>query len=377
VACPVPAGETVTRRAAVVVLLALACTLPACEHSGPGSVTGADDVGPWGEGGSLPRRLTFYEGDDVTPSVAGATLVFSRQSAAEPSNYAPLGRGREACVAFLPAAGGTIERQLCPDRLIALPDTLVDTWYEPALSPDGSRIAFLWKRGPRLGALAFHEAHLAVTPVDRPADTTQLRVGVHYLEAGDVPRRANIPTRVSWVDDTHVRFLATFEHIVKVKGGGSERVTDTLEYPLALMELDVPAGTASVVPGGDSVVAYATAPDGAVWVVREGDPALVLRLDPASGTRTPVGRLPSAAMDLAAVGGVPIAIVAAGGAIVGLDPLSGIVFPVVVLADYAPLAGAGPARRLAAAGGRRFVVQIDRDVQTWGSPADLWLWEVR
>jgi len=375
VARPVPAGQAVRRLQAALPALALACALHACEHSGPGSATDTGDVGPRGD--ALPRRLTFYEGDDVTPSVTGASLVFSRQSAAEPSNYDPLGRGREACLAFLPVVGGTIQRQLCPDRLIALPDTFVDTWYEPALSPDGSRLAFLWKRGPRLGALAFHVAHLVVTAVDRPADTTQLRLGVHYLEAGDVPRRANIPTHISWVDDDRVRFLATFEHIVKVKGGGSERVTDTLELPLALMELDVSAGTANVVPGGDSVVAYAPAPDGAVWVVRERDPSLVLRLDPVSGTRTPVGQLPSAASDIATVGGVLLAIVGSGGTIVGMDPGSGVVFPIVVFAAFPPLAGSGPARRLAAAGGRRFVVQIDREVLPWGSPADLWLWEIR
>lgn len=363
-----------TWRGGALALAALACALAACEHSGPGDVANAGDVGP--SGTTLPRRLTFHQGDDVTPSVQGGILVYSRQSASEPSDYDPTGRGREACLAFMDVGGGTIARQLCPDRFVTRPDTFVDTWYEPAVSPDGRRIAYFWKRGTRIGPLAFHDGYLTVTSVDRPTERPAARVQVTYLEAGAVPRRANIPTRVTWADDGHVRFLATVEHIIKVKGGGSERVTDTLEYPIALMELDVAAGTAGVVPGGDSVLAYAPAPDGAIWVVRADDATAVWRLEPATGSRTLVGRFASTPRDIAAVGGIIVAIVDGGTALAGLDPETGIVLPLLTFEESPPLKGLGPARRLTAAGGRRFVIQLDRAVGPFGAPPDLWLMEL-
>lgn len=355
-------------------LAALACVLAACEHSAPGGVTSAGNVGPFSV--SLPRRLTFFEGDDITPSVRGGTLVFSRQSASEPSNYDPTGRGREACFAFMDVEGGTIARQLCPDRLVTRPDTFVDTWSEPAVSPDGRRIAFFWKRGTRIGPLAFHDGFLAVTSVDRPTEPPAARVQVTFLEAGATPRRANIPTRVTWADDGHVRFLATVEHIIKVKDGGAERVTDTLEYPIALMELDVAAGTAHVVPGGDSVLAYAAAPDGGIWVVRADDSTALWRLDPATGSRTLVGRFASTPLDVATVGGIVVAIVDEGNALAGMDPETGIALPLFVLQSLFPLKAEGPARRLAPAGGRRFVIAIDHGVGPFGAPPDLWLMEL-
>ena len=362
------------RRVGALALVALACVLAACEHSAPGAVTSAGNVGPFSA--SLPRRLTFFEGYDITPSVRGGTLVYSRQSAAEPSNYDPTGRGREACLAFMDVEGGTITRQLCPDRLVTRPDTFVDTWSEPAVSPDGRRLAFFWKRGTRIGPLAFRDGYLTVTSVDRPTEPPAARVQVTYQEAGAAPRRANIPTRVTWADDGHVRFLATEELIIKVKDGGSQRVTDTLEYPLALMELDVAAGTARVVPGGDSVVAYASAPDGGIWVVRADDSTAVWRLDPATGSRTLVGRFASRPLDIAAVGGIVVAIVDRGAALAGLDPETGIALPLFVLESLSPLKGAGPARRLASTGGRRFVLDLDRSVGRWGAPPDLWLMEL-
>src|SRR4051812_36959995 len=97
----------------------------ACEHGAPFTAPSPIQVGPFGE--AVPRRLTFFEGQDETPIVSGGMLYFSRQSADEPGAYAAT--GREQCIAIMPADGGTIVRSLCPRDYIVQPDTFVDTWF--------------------------------------------------------------------------------------------------------------------------------------------------------------------------------------------------------------------------------------------------------
>jgi hypothetical protein len=352
----------------------------ACEHATPGDVVPPADVGPFSD--SLPRRLTFSAGDDRTPSVTGDLIVFARQGTAYPNPLYTI-VGREECLAFLPVEGGTLRRTLCPHDLIVPADTFVHNWFEPALSPDGTRLAFSWQRGPNVGPLGFADIFLMVTAVDRPADTLQTRVQVHYAEDGYYPRYASLASRITWLSADRLRFLATFERIFKVKDGGAERVTDTLFEPLALMELDVASGTSRVVPGGDSVIAYVNAPDGRVWVVRGADSAAVVLLDPATGTRSPVGRFSAVVVDLVAVagslvaavdpaydpgGGLPRPVPRGGGALERLDPSTGVVTALPYLK--------GPIRHLAAAGGRRFVVEAEASLRPFGWPADLWLLEL-
>lgn len=337
----------------------------ACEHAGPGDVASPTDVGPFSQ--TLPRRLTFSTGGDRTPSVTGDVIVYARQGTAYP--YLPYAVvGREECLAFLPVEGGTLLRTLCPHELIVPADTFVHTWFEPSLSPDGALIAFDWQRGPNVGPQGYADIFLMVTAVDRPADTLRTRVQVHYAESGYNPRRAGLASRITWIAADRLRFLATYERIVGVRNGGAERVTDTTFEPLALMELDVASGATSVVAGGDSVVAYANAPDGKIWVVREPDPAAVLLLDPATGARSSVGRFSSGSVDLIAVAGSLVAAVRGGLALELLDPTTGAVTPMDSLA--------GPIRHLAAAGGRRFIAEVEASVRPYGWPADLWLFEV-
>jgi hypothetical protein len=352
----------------------------ACEHAGPGTIASPTDAGPFRQ--TLPRQLTFSTGDDRTPSVTGAVIVYARQGTAYP-NPLYTAVGREECLAFLPVEGGTILRTLCPHDLIIPADTFVHTWFEPSLSPDGTRLAFSWQRGPNVGPEGFADVFLMVAAVDRPADTLQTRVQIHYAESGYYPRYASLAGRITWLSADRLRFLATYERIVRVRGGAGEHVTDTLFEPLALMELDVASGATHIVPGGDSVVAYVNAPDGRVWVVREADPATVLLLDPATGARSSVGRFSSPVVDLIAVGGVLVAAaspaydpgaglprpVVRGGAVLEiLDPATGVVTSMPALP--------GPIRHLAAAGGRRFVAEAEPSLRPFGWPADLWLLEV-
>ncbi len=360
-------------------MLCLPFALAACEHTPPGAVHAPADVGP--STPALPRRLTFHELNDRTPSVSGGVLVYSWQGDAYPNpGYSP--NGREGCLAFLPVEGGTIQRLFCPHALLSPADTFVNTWFEPSLSPDGGRIAFTWQRGPNVGALGFVDADLVVAPAARPQDPAARRFVVNYAEAGAYPRRATHASRITWLGPDRLRFLATWENIFKVKGGGASTPTDTTYEPLALMDLDLTTGALTAVPGGDSVVAYAAAPSGGVWVVREARRDSLFLLDPATGVRAPVGSFSTGAWDLAAVDGAPVAVVdsvvetgpvclclpiSGGAAIERLDPATG---------TRTRLAGfTGPVRRIAAAGGRRLVAEVEQAMLPFGAPSDLWLLE--
>jgi hypothetical protein len=366
-------------RSRLLTLMLAPLALAACEHATPGAVLAPADVGPISV--ALPRRLTFHVLNDLTPSVTGSVIVYSRQGDAYANTgYAPT--GREECLAFLPVEGGTIQRLSCPHSLLSPADTFVHTWFEPSLSPDGTRLAFTWQRGPNVGPLGIADSYLLVTPADRPTDTTGVRVVVNYAEVGYFPRRATHAARVTWLGENRLRFLASWEHIFKVKGGGAERVTDTIYEPLALQELDLATRAITDVPGGDSVVAYAAAPSGGIWVVREPHPDSLLLLDPATGVRTPVGAFSAQVLDLIALDGAPVAIVGpiiepgpqsmiltfhGGGAIERLDVQSG---------TRTRLTGfAGPVRRIAAAGGLRLVAEIEQATLPFGAPSDLWLLE--
>lgn len=350
------------RRAGGATLLTVALAATACDHGSPFHAVTPTGLGPLSD--TMPRRLTFYVGTDRTPTVAGNVLIFSRQSDKEPGEYAP--EGREQCIAFMPLEGGTIQRSLCPDRLIPQPDSNVDTWFEPSLSPDGRYLAFMWQRAARVSALSYRDTYLMVTPVDQPQDTTGVRHFVDWIRP-DTPnvQHADIATRISWLDGTRLRFLATREHMSKVKGGGAERVTDTTYDAYALMDLNLTTRAASLVPGGDSVIAYAPAAGGGVWIVKSADSAALEHLDPATGIRTPVGRFGSAVLDLINVDGSPVAAVRAGAAIERLDVASGSLLEI--------LGFPGPVVRLAAAGGRRFVVEVEQGVRLFGMPTDLYL----
>src|SRR5256885_16043705 len=119
-------------RAALSGLLLL---LAACDHSRPFSFTPGTE-GPWGNGsGGMPRRLTFSLGDDRNAAVTGGLVVFSRLEASALAT-------QERCLALLPVDGGTLRGEYCPRGPVSLADTFVDTWTEPALSPDDRGVAY-------------------------------------------------------------------------------------------------------------------------------------------------------------------------------------------------------------------------------------------
>jgi len=338
--------------------------LAACGHGETLSFE-QEPLGPLTPG--LPRRLTMNPRDDMMPSVAGAMLIFARQGDSyRADQYTNL--PRESCLALMPAEGGSIRTMLCPHHYLSVSDTLVHTWFEPALSPDGSRVAFNWMRAYDISALGYVDANLLVTSLAQPADSS-LRVQLDFIEAGMLPRHADVATEITWIGNDTLRFLSTHYQIIKVKGGGAERVTDTIMRGLQLTELDIATRAVRYLAGGDSVYAYANAPDGAIYVMREPDSTLLLRLDPSTGTRAPVGRFSASVSDIAVLEGMPVAAIAgAHFDIERMDPASGALEP----HDFFPRTPL----RLAAVNGRRLIAEVETASIEFGAPPDLWLVEL-
>ena len=156
-----------------------------------------------------------------------------------------------------------------------------------------------------------------------------------------------------------MRFLAAYDSIFKVKGGGAERFTDTALVPRGLMELDMATGTITPLASYSST-AYLTGPDGVPWVT-DGD-----TLKRIAGQATPILALGGSVTDLALADGHVVA--ARGGPAIAWWDLTNGTSGTVVLP--------GPVRRIAAVGGRRLVAEVEVDDRAFGAPANLWLFEL-
>jgi hypothetical protein len=325
----------------------------ACAHTEPFGTDGAGTLGP--PGSTPPLRLTFNPGDDRSPAFAGGQVVYSRY---DPS------RGTSAqCVARLPADGGTLAGLGCPPGPTP-PDTFVSTWLEPALAEDGSALAFVWQRGARVSALAAWSHHLVVAPAGAPGSPT-LEV---FLADSVTGGTYNSAYELTWIGTGRVRFIAAYEFIPKVKGGGPDRFTDTTLVAAGLLDLDLATGTLVEVPGGAGVTAYTAASDGALWVVRADT---LWSLD-AAGTATPLVEVGPFVTDIALVDGRMVAArsspdsVATDTVVSWWDPASG---------GRGEWSMPGPVHPLTAIGGRRLVAEVEVETRLFGAPANLWLFE--
>jgi hypothetical protein len=324
-------------------LLAAGLGALGCAHGEPFEPEASAPLEPVAS--ALPRRLTFNVGDDRSPAWAGAEVVYSRY---DPS------RGTSAqCLARLPAEGGTLVSLQCPPPPTPA-DTFVSTWLEPTLSDDGRSVAFVWQRGARVSALAAWTHHLVVAPTDSPAAPRHETLlagtlwGAFYTTAYEL----------TWAGPGRVRFLAAYDSVFKVKGGGAERFTDTVVVPRGLAELDLATGTISLVAG--EVSAYTVGPDGAPWVP---DADTLKRV---AGQWTPILALGGPVTDLAVADEHVVA--ARGSPAVDWWDLTTGASGTVVLP--------GPVRRIAAVGGRRLVAEVELDDRAFGAPANLWLFEL-
>jgi hypothetical protein len=331
------------RRIAVVLFAA------GCSHSEPFATEAPDALGPADP--ALPRQLTYNLGDDRAPNVTGSAVAFSRY---DPSSTSP-----GQCVALLPAEGGTLSATFCPP-LPSAADTFVSSWLEPSLSPDGTRLAFVWRRSARVSALAAWSYDLVVASADSPSVPLASR-SLARLLPGD--RIVNTAVELAWVTPDVVRFLAAYDSVFKVKGGGAARFTDTVTVARALMDFTVPTRELTIIPGGDGVVAWAPVSASRMWIVPDTNPQSLLYL--IDGSREPTGpdRWPVPVTDIAAQGGI-VAATTGLDSLYWMNPVEGGTGRILLR---------GRAWRLSP-GGRNAVIEIERrGGDAFGAPANLWL----
>ena len=342
------------RSATLPFLLAGAVLLAACDHTAPLEYEPPEALPPASD--ELPLRLTFSSGADRGPAVSGGVLAYSRMDEAAGS--------RERCIALMPPQGGTLLATLCPPPPPAREDS-VTTWVEPVVSPDGARIAYVHQKSPERAVLGTGR-HFHIAPLD---DLTAVEFRWRpFLNLPD-GRTTDALMKPSWRDSTTIRFLAARDFIPKVKGGGAERFTDTTLIAQALMELDLVTSEVTVVPGADSAIAYAPAPSGGTWIVSLSDRTRLLHQAPGSSEWADVGTFSDGVLDLANVDGLAVAVLTDSATIEGLVPGTGERVWLGRRFDWVLRVAAVP-------GTRRFVVEIEKPIDSFGGPANLWLMEL-
>jgi len=348
----------------------VALVLTGCTHSEPYSTEPPDPLGP--PSAALPRQLTFTPGDDRAPNLSGPWVAYHRL---EPESAFPA-----PCIGILPAEGGTLNAEYCaPPPSPA--DTFVSSWLEPALSPDGTQLAFVWRRSSRVSTMAAWSYDLVVADVDSPA-VPRATLSLWRLLPGD--RLVNTAMELSWAGSARIRFIAAYDSVFKVKGGGAIRFTDTVTVPRALMEFDISTDTVRVLAGADNVVAWAPAADGSPLVVPDSNPRLVLAVG-GDGARTLAAAFPERVTDLALSAGWLAATGSADSVLVPVGPdtfawrydvvLDSLYWLEPVSGQRGVLGLPGLARRLAPGADGHVVVEVERPGgDEFGAPANLWLY---
>jgi hypothetical protein len=238
-----------------------ACSLTAlgCDHTQPFATVPPDTVGPFTAG--LPRQLTFNPLSDETPSVHGDTLVFTRLEASRPD--------RDRCLALLPVEGGRLLRESCPRG--ALSDSTRESWLYPAISPDGSRIAFVRERGTLRGAP--EDRALVVAPLDRPDSAVSVVRGVFPTPSGVL---GNAFQKITWRTPDTLWFLGGVESLSHGNLGGFA--------PLGVFQIAADADPAttppSAIPELATAVAYDSGNDGSVYFLSAPDSTAIYRWVP-------------------------------------------------------------------------------------------------
>jgi hypothetical protein len=221
-----------------------------------------DTLGPFTS--ELPRQLTFNPLSDETPSVHGDTLVFTRREADRPDG--------DRCLAFLHVEGGSLLREACPRG--ALSDSTREAWLYPAISPDGSRIAFVRERGSLLGGPP-DDRSLVVAPLDQPDSAVRVVRGVFATPSGVL---GNAFQTITWHDANTLWFLGGVQSLSNGDLGGFT--------PLGVFEIAADADPTTTPPAAipelADAVAYALGDGGSVYFLSASDSSAVYRWVPDS-----------------------------------------------------------------------------------------------
>lgn len=251
--------------------LALALVLAACGHEGPLTPGAYSPHQPAGVGPVV--RLTFNPGVDLGPSWLpdGSGILYTIERIDR--------NDLDRCLALLPAAGGTIEREIC-DALPSADDS-VNAYTAAAVSSDG-RLAYVrasaplavgWPKTPRT-------QELVVAPWDQPGVARVLRTIPYPGPSGRVHQAIS---QVSWLGGNALVFIGQKVDYPALCNSCS--LVDTLATGLEVVLLDFSGQTPvlTMLPGTDQASSVATAGNDTVYFTLNGD-SRVFRLQVSNGS---------------------------------------------------------------------------------------------
>jgi len=245
--------------------LVLALVVISCAHEAPSTPGVYPPTQPAGSGSLV--RVTFNPGADLGPS------------------WLPDGRGflytteridrddLDRCLALLPAAGGTIEREIC--NRTALATDSVNAFTAPAMSLDG-RLAYLRTTAP-ISSISWPTApyfqQLVIAPWDDPAGARVLR-SIPYT--GPSGRIHTGLAQVRWLGDSSLVYVGQ-----RVVYPGR----DTLATGVEVVRLDFggQAPVLTMLPGTDEASSVSTVGRDTVYFTLNGD-SRVFRLHVPTGS---------------------------------------------------------------------------------------------
>ena len=240
-------------------LALLATVVPVgCTHDGP-FVAGVYAPGvPPGAGALV--RLTYNAGADLAPSWLpdGSGFFYTTERFDRPD--------RDRCLALLPAAGGTIAREIC-NRVPAADDS-VDAFGAATVAPDG-RLAYVRASAPLdVGRpLAPRFTELVVATLDEPHRVTVLQSFPHVGPSG---RGHDGVGQLRWLSDSVLVYVG--QRVAYVPPC-PRCPPDTIPSGLEIVRLDFggPVPVPSMLPGSDQASSVAVTGGDTVWFTVNGD----------------------------------------------------------------------------------------------------------
>lgn len=307
--------------------------LAGCDHTYP-LASPEQPRGPLTTGS--PRQVTFNPGSDLRPSWLGdgSGFLYSRERLDRADG--------DRCLGLMPAAGGSLVREIC-DRTPAAADSLT-AFESAALAADG-RLAYVRASSPLVPA--------SIAPV-----TLELRLGTLADPGGAIVRTLPYATAsgrihqgidwLQWLSPSAVVYLA---QRVEYPRACSSCPPDTVRTGIEVVTLDPTTATPLPVPGTDSATSVAGA-SGLVYYTLPGDSVVWNRAPPSGAVTAAHVFLPGIA---------PRDITVAAGRLVAVTGIGHLVMVNLATGLETPLA-AGAARVLfkhpaLAPDGRRLVVE--------------------
>ena len=255
-------GSPLSRGVGLVLVVWLVAT--SCGHEQPlrpGSYT--PDVPPGS--GSLVR-LTYNPGADVLPVWLpdGSGFLYTKERVDTAVRVKR--RDRDRCLALLPPAGGTIQREICDCTPAA--DDSVNAYTSPAVAP-GGRLAYVrasapldagWPLAPR-----FHELVVATL-----ADPGHVRVLQTLPYPGPSGRGHEEVAQLRWLADSVLVYVG--QHVAYV-GICPPCPPDTLPSGLEIVRLDYrgPVPILTMLPGSDQASSVVVAAPDTLYFTVNGD----------------------------------------------------------------------------------------------------------